>query len=215
MSAPPRRPSSSSTSPSGDRPTGRHGAGSGLAATARPNSDSAVVIEPARPVEIAELILLGHGLTTREREITPWSCRGAPPPRSPPLCACRRTPCTTTSRPSSPRSGSAADNSWPPRSPDHYAFHLGRPVGPHDYSTTTTDDPGARGRAASFSQRRGAPDKERSASLPRHGGRAPTRSGSTPGWGRAVALGVFYRVAVAGGSSWARTSNSSPSATER
>jgi hypothetical protein len=36
-----------------------------------------------------------------------------------------------------------------------------------------------------------------------------------PGWGRAVALGVFYRVAVAGGSSWARTSNSSPSATDR
>ena len=212
MRAPPRRPSSSSTSPSGDRPTG---AGSGLAATARPNGDIAVVIEPARPVEIAKLILLGHGLTTREREITPWSCRGAPPPRSPPPCACRRTPCTTTSRPSLLRSGSAADNSRPPRSRDHYASHLDRPVGPHGYFTTATDDAGVRGRAASFRRGAGRPDKGRSASVPRHGGRAPTRSGSTPGWGRAVALGVFYRVAVAGGSSWARTSNSSPSATER
>jgi DNA-binding CsgD family transcriptional regulator len=35
-----------------------------------PDGDTAVIIEPARPVEMAELILLGHGLTSREREIT-------------------------------------------------------------------------------------------------------------------------------------------------
>jgi DNA-binding CsgD family transcriptional regulator len=42
----------------------------GTRLTDRPDGDIAVVIELARPVEMAELILFGHGLTTREREIT-------------------------------------------------------------------------------------------------------------------------------------------------
>ena len=163
MSAPPRRPSSSSTSPSGDRPTGRHGAGSALAATARPNGDIAVVIEPARPVEIAELILLGHGLTTRERD-HPLVMQGRSTAKI--AATLRLSPHTAHDHLKAVFAevpGSAADNSWPPRSPDHYASHLGRPVGPHGYSTTTTDDPGARGRAASFRRGAGRPDKGRSA----------------------------------------------------
>jgi hypothetical protein len=154
----------------------------------RLDRDIAVVIEPARPVEMAELIMLGHGLTTREREITRLVLQGAPPPRSPPPCAGRRTPCRTTSRPSSPRSGSAADNSWPPCSPDHDVPHLGRPVGRMATSRPRPDDPGARGRAASFRRGAGRPDRGAQPDCRGDGGRAPTRGGATPGWGRAVAL---------------------------
>jgi hypothetical protein len=76
--------------------------------------------------------------TTRSARSPAWSCRAFYRRDPPPPCACRRTPCRTTSSPSSLRSGSAADNSWPPCSPDHYVPHLGRPVGPHGYFTTAT-----------------------------------------------------------------------------
>ncbi len=66
-----------------------------------------------------------------------------------------------------------------------------------------------------FRRGAGRPDRGAQPDCRGDGGRAPTRSGSRPGWVRVVALGVFYRVAVAGRSSWARTSNSSPSAIER
>ena len=67
----------------------------------RPDGDIAVVIEPARPVKMAELILLDHGRTTRSARSPAWSCRAFYHRDPPPPCACRCTPCRTTSRPSS------------------------------------------------------------------------------------------------------------------
>ena len=36
----------------------------------RPGAPTAVIIEPARPAELAELIVLAYGFTPREREVT-------------------------------------------------------------------------------------------------------------------------------------------------
>ena len=57
---------------------------------------AAVILEPARPPEIAPLIVGAYGLTERERDITQLVMHGLPTGRSPAPCTCPRTPCRTT-----------------------------------------------------------------------------------------------------------------------
>ena len=71
-----------------------------------PGAQVAVMIEPARPHELAPLVADAYRLTEREREVTRLVARGLSTGRSRRGCTCRRGPCKTTSRPSSRRSAS-------------------------------------------------------------------------------------------------------------
>ena len=86
--------------------------GSMLSGPDGPDGRAAVVIEPARPAEIAPVIVAAYHLTEREQDVLRLVCRGLGTTRSPGRCSCRPIPCAATSRRCSPRSVWAAAASW-------------------------------------------------------------------------------------------------------
>jgi hypothetical protein len=59
-----------------------------------PDGRAAVVIEPARPAEIASVIVAAYQLTERSRTCCAWCAGGCAPTRSPTGVSTRRTPAT-------------------------------------------------------------------------------------------------------------------------
>jgi hypothetical protein len=77
-----------------------------------PEARTAVIIEPARPAELAELIVLAYGLTARERAVTRPVLQGRSTAEI--AGALHLSPSRTTSRPSSTRWAFGAGASWWP-----------------------------------------------------------------------------------------------------